>query len=309
MTAFCEVMETRSVSQAARNLNRTQPSVSTLIAALEEEIGLQLFERRKGRLHPVPEAYYLHEECQDILRRVRSVAHIIQRVKQLDHGELKVVCMPGPAAFLVPRLIADHDVDHPGTRTTLVSRSSPAVYQLVAAQQFDVGIADCRPDDIENFGMLDTKTVSFDCLCAVPAASPLAGLAVIEPRDLDGYPMGSLLEHHATSRLLAEAFLKADARLNLRYVTQYFMPLLNFVERGTAHVVLDPLSAESYRLYRGSDTRVVFRAFRPAIPFDVVILTPRERSMSLIAHNFRDCILTELSRIARADLTRNGKRD
>jgi len=298
MTVFCEVMECGSVSQAARNLNRTQPSVSTLIVALEKEIGLTLFERRGGRLLPVPEAQYLHEECRDILRRVHGVTRTVKRVKQLEHGELKVASMPGPAAFLLPRLIADHDVDHPGTQTTLVSRSSPAVYQLTAAQQYDVGIADHRLTGIANSTMLDSEIVSFECVCAVPSSSPLAALPAISPRDLNGLPMGSLLEHHATSRLLVAAFLNADAILNIRYTTQYFMPLLNFVERGTAHVVLDPLSAESYRLYRGEKAGVVFRPFLPTIPFDVAILTPRARATSLIARDFSERVVTELTRIA-----------
>lgn len=303
MTVFCEVMETGSVSQAARNLNRTQPSVSALIAALEEEIGLQLFERRGGRLHPVPEARYLHEECQDILRRVDGVTQTVRRVKQLEQGELKIASMPGPAAFLLPRLIVDHDAVHPGIQTTLVSRSSPAVYQLTAAQQFDVGIADHRLGDINNSAMLESHTVSFECLCAVPADSPLAQLSAVGPRELDGLPMGSLLEHHATSQLLVAAFLDAGVKLNIRYTTQYFMPLLNFVERGVAHVVLDPLSAESYRIYRGDNAGVVFRPFIPAIPFDVAILTPSARTISMIARNFRDRVLADLTRIADVDST------
>ena len=63
MTAFREVVLTGSVSEAARNLNRTQPSVSHMIATLEDSLGLKLFVRRNGRLHPVPEAMYLLEEC------------------------------------------------------------------------------------------------------------------------------------------------------------------------------------------------------------------------------------------------------
>ena len=106
---------------------------------------MTLFERRGGRLHAVPEAFYLQEECEDILRRVEGGKQTVQRVEALEKGALRIASMPGPAAFLMPRLIADHDVAHPGIVTTLVARSSPAVYQVTAVQQFDVGIADYRP--------------------------------------------------------------------------------------------------------------------------------------------------------------------
>lgn len=60
LRAFREVMLTRSVSEAARSLYRTQPTISALIAGLEDEIGYKLFERRGRRLHPLPET---HLQC------------------------------------------------------------------------------------------------------------------------------------------------------------------------------------------------------------------------------------------------------
>ena len=73
LTAFREVMLTGSVSDSARNLGRTQPSISSQIHSLEQDIGMLLFERRGGRLHPVPEARYLLEEADTILQKLASV--------------------------------------------------------------------------------------------------------------------------------------------------------------------------------------------------------------------------------------------
>ena len=53
LEAFHEVILTGSVSEAGRNMGRTQPAVSALIAGLEESLDCQLFERRGGRLHPI----------------------------------------------------------------------------------------------------------------------------------------------------------------------------------------------------------------------------------------------------------------
>ena len=54
LEAFREVMRTGSISEAARILNRTQPAVSSLISNLEEELGVSLFERQRGRLIRTP---------------------------------------------------------------------------------------------------------------------------------------------------------------------------------------------------------------------------------------------------------------
>ena len=105
LRAFQEVMLTGSMTEAARNMGRTQPAVSALIAALEGTVGYQLFERRGGRLHPVPEANFLLTEAHSILDRVGSLRETMQGVGALHAGHLRIACMPVYAENLMPRLI------------------------------------------------------------------------------------------------------------------------------------------------------------------------------------------------------------
>ncbi len=74
LEAFREVMLTGSVTEAARNMGRTQPAVSNLIAGLENCVGYKLFERRGGRLHPVPEAHFLLAEAAPSLKKSANFA-------------------------------------------------------------------------------------------------------------------------------------------------------------------------------------------------------------------------------------------
>ncbi|MCY4180829.1 MAG: LysR family transcriptional regulator, partial [Litoreibacter sp.] len=66
-------MTSASLSDAAKKLGRTQPAVSAAIKALEDQLGLQLFERRGRKLIPVPEAHYLLAEADTILAQVSRV--------------------------------------------------------------------------------------------------------------------------------------------------------------------------------------------------------------------------------------------
>src|SRR3546814_15917336 len=59
MEAFNAVMEAGSVSAAARCLGVSQPAVSRLLKQFEEELGLALFHRAKGKLMSTPEAHPL----------------------------------------------------------------------------------------------------------------------------------------------------------------------------------------------------------------------------------------------------------
>ena len=297
LSAFREVMLTGSMSEAARNLYRTQPAISAMIASLEDDVGLELFVRRGGRLHPVPEAHYLLEEANSILDRLDSTSRIMKSIRDLEQGTLRVVSMPGPAVFLLPKLISRFVEGRDGIKATLISRSSPQVHQLMSAQQYDVGLADVGILGIEPSALVQHDNERMACLCAIRRNDPLAKKEAITAEDLDAKPMATLYEDHPTHNQTRAAFESVGANFNMRFETQYFIPLFTFVEQGLAYSIVDPLSAEGYRIYRGDDQSLVFRPFEPAIHLVASIMTPAHRTLSNLAQAFVTTLSGEVRRI------------
>ncbi len=300
LRAFREVMLTGSVSEAARNLYRTQPAISFLIAGLEADIGFKLFARRGGRLHPVPEAHYLFEEASEIIGRVNATERTMNSVRNLDRGTIRVVSMPGPSVFILPDLIGRFVEGRAQVKVSLITRSSIQVQQLVSVQQYDMGLADLGFAGTARSPLVDYVVMRFDCLCAVPAADPLADKVCITAADLDGKPMATLYPDHPTFTDTEAAFAKMGARLNARFETDYFIPMFTYIERGLAYAVVDPLSAESYKLFSGHAPRIVFRPFRPAIQLVASIMTPAHRPLSNLAQSFHARLRNEVHRIGAA---------
>lgn len=297
MKAFNALMLTGSVSEAARHLHRTQPAVSAQIAGLESALGMPLFERRSGRLHPVPEAHYLHEECKELLHRLDSVRSNMQEMKRMDRGLLLMVSMPGPSVALLPNMVATHLGPHPDANSTLISRSSDAVFELVAAQQYDLGLADYRERGMQETSLLRQTLYQFECLCAVPGDSPLASKQRLTPEDLHGLPFAMLYPEHSTHKATVAAFAEHRARINCRFMTQYFIPLLTFVQQGLVNAVVDPLTVETCRLLYGDDGNIQFRPFSPMVEFTVALLTPAHRPASQLAQSFHQFLHEELLRM------------
>ena len=297
MTAFREVVLTGSVSEAARNLNRTQPSVSHMIATLEDSLGLKLFVRRNGRLHPVPEAMYLLEECKYLLNRVEAVNQNMRRMKAMESGELRVACMPGPSVFLIPNLIGQHVGGQKDIKTTVLSRSTDAVFQLVSSQQFDLGLADYDPQRISEGSLITAKIFEFDCLCAIPEDDPLAMREKVSPQDLEDRPMATLFSEHRLYMLTEQAFASVGCRWNVRFEVNFFIQLLTFVQKGFACAIVDPLTVETFKLYTGDTGGIVFRPFTPTVEFGVVMLTPGYRPQSVLASSFARRVEGELTRL------------
>ena len=90
LKVFNEIMLSGTVSQAAKNLKRTQSSISAALSNLEKEIGYDLFVRKKRRLHPVPEAYFLKEESKNILQQI-EVLKVLQGLKEQAMAKVTIL--------------------------------------------------------------------------------------------------------------------------------------------------------------------------------------------------------------------------
>ena len=297
LTAFREVMLTGSVSEAARNLLRTQPAISAAVAGLEDDVGFKLFDRRGGRQHPVPEAHYLFEEAGAIIDRLSAAERTMKSIRDLDRGTVQMVSMPGPSAFLLPDLISKFVENREHVRFSLITRSSIQVQQLISVQQYDVGLADLGFAGFADSPLVDHEVLNLECVCAIPANDPLAERDVVTAADLDDQPMATLYAEHPNFARTTAAFEKMDAALSVRFQAQYFLPLLTFVERRLAYALVDPLSARSYDLYRTGDSAVVFRPFAPVIHLVASIMTPSHRPLSNLVQAFIGELRVELNRI------------
>ncbi len=298
MKAFTELMLSGSVSEAARNLHRTQPAISSLIASLEDDLGIKLFERRNSRLHPVPEAQYLFEECSELFRRIDNISENMRRIKALENGELKIASMPGPSIFLIPELISEHGLSDHDIKCTMVTRSSESVYQLIGAQQYDLGIADYNKEAPVKTPLIDSEIFRFQCLCAIPAEDELSKKTVITADDLNNKKLATLYPEEPIYERIEKVFIDSGNKLNASFMTQNFIPLLTFVEKQVACAIIDPVTAESYRLYKGDNTSIVFRPLAPTIDFEIAVITPAHRPVSVIAKYFAEKLMQEFKRIS-----------
>lgn len=282
MEAFRAVMLTGSVTQAAKQLFKTQPAISMMINNLEEELGFLLFERQKKRLYPTPEANYLYNEVEAIFSRLNEVNQTVKDIQNKQYGFLRIGCMPGPSTFFVPELLADFLEEHPKVRASLQTRTSDEVAKWVASNQYDVGLAEVTTG-LQN---IDKKDLfKLPCICAIPAGHPLAKEISITPSMLDNEPIITLHPDHMTYHDMSQLFESAGYRMNVRLQTRFFIPALQFIERGLGISVMDPMTVNSYCSY-ATPGKIVFRAFEPTIWYKFAIIHPVDSPRSMITVSF-----------------------
>ncbi len=140
--AFLATAESGSLSGAARALRQSQPTLSRQIAALEEALDLTLFERTTRSL-------FLTEAGHELLDHVRAMgdaANQISRVamgqSQSTSGVVRLTCSDALATYVLPRIIVELQLTHPGIRIDL--RPGAEVADLLK-RDADISIRHAEP--------------------------------------------------------------------------------------------------------------------------------------------------------------------
>ncbi|OWY14255.1 LysR family transcriptional regulator [Thioclava sp. JM3] len=293
LQTFREVMRSGSISEAARNLGRTQPAVSSMIAGLEDELGFSLFDRGPGRFLPTPEALFFAEEAEAILLRIDRTRANLRSLSAHNHGRLKIASHPAASGIFVPRILGEFLRGKPDVEATVMMRSSAVIEDLVASQQFDVGFAE-TPEPRNSIRQEDFE---LEHLCAVPENDPLAEADEITPKDLHGLPMATLFDEHPSFVQTSAAFASQNCALKRRFELQTFLPGLTLVASGLCYMICDMITADSYLHAPPTGPKVVFRRFRPRIASGISILTPAHRPVSLLTTEFCRQLLEEVRRL------------
>lgn len=91
---FHAIMTAGNLTEAARMLHTSQPTVSRELARFEKVTGLTLFERTRGRLHPTVQGLRLFEEVQRSWYGLDRIVSAAESLREFRQGELSIVCLP-----------------------------------------------------------------------------------------------------------------------------------------------------------------------------------------------------------------------
>src|SRR5262249_18338298 len=141
LEAFRAVMATGSATSAAERLNLTQPAVSRLLAQFEEDMGVELFIREKGRLTPTPEAIALFEEVDEAFDGIQRIGRLAGDLRTANSGMLRIIVPHSLAERVLPGLLKDFLRTHPAVRVTIAMGTYEGIERAVASRQADLGFA------------------------------------------------------------------------------------------------------------------------------------------------------------------------
>ncbi|GGJ27346.1 LysR family transcriptional regulator [Paenibacillus hunanensis] len=233
---FVAVCEELHFTRAAERLGITQPTLSIQIRTMEEELGMQLFDRIGKRITPTEAGYILLKQARGILLKLQDAYDEINGLRQYDGGNLVVGLMAAELDYrLTPILI---DFHHQFPKVHLKIHSAIEVADMVINNQVDVGISLMETNDPR---LTTIPLYAEEFVLVVSERHELAGrksvtLETIGNQPLIAYPKGfkarELIETHCRDHGL---------NLNIIVETSTASSLYGFV-RSNVGACLQPYS-------------------------------------------------------------------
>lgn len=282
LEVFSVLMETRSVSETARRLNVTQPAASKTIATLEDVVGLQLFQRIKGRIVPTTDAEQLNGEVERVFAQMNSLVGSISGLRSGKAGHLMIAAVPALASTLIGLCAGRFQQERPRARITLMARMSAASVEEVARHKTELAFIHGPPVGQDVKGVLLGES---EFVCAMRASHPMASMKQLTPQALRQQPLIFLDAETPPSLLVRNKFAQAKVTPNIVLESN-----MSFVARAAA--LNSGAIAVIDSLFAMTDDRpdLVVRPFRPRVPLLIYCVHSANRPLSPLAQQFVDTV-------------------
>jgi DNA-binding transcriptional LysR family regulator len=127
LKVFLVAAETENFSEAARQLNLTQPAVSMQIRSLEKKLGVDLFFRAGRSLALTEQGKVLMTMARDMVNHAIQIEEEIESLKGEVVGHLKIGCSTATGKYFLPHLAARFRRCYPAVQMTIYNHSRDVV--------------------------------------------------------------------------------------------------------------------------------------------------------------------------------------
>jgi len=170
-------------SRAAERCSVSQPTLSVSIARLEDEFGVQLFERGKGFVSPSAVGLRVVEQAQQAIAEADKVRQIAMRGRDQLEGPLRLGVIHTIGPYLLPQLIQSLKRVAPGMPLAIEENMTATLADMLRDNEIDVVII-ALPFELP--GVLTRPLYDESFKVVVPRGHAWENMAEISPEEVAG---------------------------------------------------------------------------------------------------------------------------
>lgn len=280
---FLAVAREQSITRAAEALHLSQPTLSTQLKNMEEELGKQLMIRGPRKITLTEEGVILRKRAEEIVDLVKKAENEIALSDQaVVSGEVYIGAGETDGIRQLAKIACGMQKEYPDIHYHISSGNAEYVMEQLDKGLIDFGIL---------FGAVD---VSKYCYLKMPSKdrwgvlmrrdSPLAAKEFICPEDLWEKPLIVSQQEHKGGKL--SAWLKRDmSKLNIVTTYNLVFNASLMVDEGMGYAVsLDKIINVS------GDSNLCFRPLSPELEDETSLVWKKYQVFSKAAEKFLSCL-------------------
>src|SRR3989344_1488407 len=249
LRAFCGSVRAGSITQAAKALFLSQPSVSLQIQALEREFGVTLYERRGPTIKLTPEGELLHQLALPLIEGIDKLHETFAaHYGRLETGELNIAAGESTILNILTEPLKAFAEQYPGIRIKLHNVTGREGLDMLRNDEADFAVGPMlRP--MEEF--IYQPVVTYYPTLIVPLGHPLAGRKKVTLEEISAYRLILPPAHLSTWQLVDGAFRQHGLSYNVVLEAGGWEGIKKFVELGLGvSIVTDVCLTGDERLSR-----------------------------------------------------------
>lgn len=209
LSYFAAIVENGSFSAAAKDLYIAQSSLSSSIAALEQELGFPLLVRTRSGVTPTDMGAIIYRDIKDILRGIekrRDGWQALYRERLSLDALVRVAVVPGAYPILTKLLSPRVNGAYPNLHLRLSEGRGSLLLRYLTENRADLIFSDCLDCEIP----VREREAAENGLCFLPlrrdhyklavrAGSPLAKKETLTPEDVAALPLACYFDGDAAA--------------------------------------------------------------------------------------------------------------
>lgn len=264
------VYRCKHFAKAAEYCNVTQPTLSSMIQKLEDELGIKIFDRSKQPIHPTAAGQLVIERAWNILVRAKHLKEIVEEERKSITGTLNVAILPTIAPYLLPRFLPQLMNEYPKMDIRVTEMKTEDIHKALKHGDIDAAIL-AKLDGQDDFKMHQLYVEKF--FVYVSKNDNLFNKQNIRTTDLSGEFLWLLDEGHCfRDQLVKFCHLKSAVKSKKAYNLGSIETFMRIVESGKGVTFIPELALQQFTDVQ----KELVRPFAHPIPTrSIVLLTQK----------------------------------
>ncbi|MES5005749.1 hydrogen peroxide-inducible genes activator [Prevotella disiens] len=264
------VYRCKHFAKAAEYCNVTQPTLSSMIQKLEDELGIKIFDRSKQPIHPTAAGQLVIERAWNILVRAKHLKEIVEEERKSITGTFNVAILPTIAPYLLPRFLPQLMNEYPEMDIRVTEMKTEEIHKALKHGDIDAAIL-AKLDGQDDFKMHQLYVEKF--FVYVSKNDNLFNKQNIRTTDLSGEFLWLLDEGHCfRDQLVKFCHLKSAVKSKKAYNLGSIETFMRIVESGKGVTFIPELALQQFTDVQ----KELVRPFAHPIPTrSIVLLTQK----------------------------------